>query len=187
MPSRKPPSQRNPEYAVARMSRALQSMSPGTMSGRLANAGPINFKSVGQTSLLSGAGVGGGSTTLPTRQVVTIVTASLAAGEIMQGNVDMSTHYRIMYVKTSVPARVRLYIAVADRDRDKDRPITFDPYPGLGIVMDYLTADILLEAPLSPMAEGAIFSASQANLVPYNVTSINGGPVTVTLTWIALE
>ena len=187
MPSRKPPSQRNPEYAVARMSRALQSMSPGTMSGRLANASPTSFKSSAAAPLTSSGAGGGGLATLPVRQELIIVTGTLIQNEVRQGSINMATHYRVMKIKTNVPARVRLYVSTSDRDRDTDRPVTFDPFPGLGIVMDYLTASILLEAPLSPMAEGAIFDAGQGILVPYNVTSVLGGSVTVTLTWIALE
>lgn len=185
--SRRPPSQRNPEYAVQRMSRAIQSMAPGTMGGRAANASPIDFRSGATIPLVGSGGTGEGTATLPTRQEVVFTTGALTVGEIKQGVIDMASHYRLMYIKTSAPARVRLYFSVADRDRDLDRPITFDPYPGLGIVMDYLTADILLEAPLTPMAEGAVFGTTPGVSVPYNVTSVFGGSIIVTLTWIALE
>lgn len=45
MSSRRPPSQRNAEYAVQRHGRQLQSMSPGTAGGRLASAAPIRVTS----------------------------------------------------------------------------------------------------------------------------------------------
>lgn len=40
---RKPPSQRDPEYVTLRHSRSLQSMSPGTATGRVANASPTEY------------------------------------------------------------------------------------------------------------------------------------------------
>lgn len=61
MTSRKPPSQRNPEYATTRMARALQSMSPGSMGGRVANASPTSIRpasGVTTISAFSGAGTG---------------------------------------------------------------------------------------------------------------------------------
>lgn len=54
--SRKPPSQRNPEHKEALQSRALQSMSPGTLGGRFANASPVSASS---TPPASGAGESG--------------------------------------------------------------------------------------------------------------------------------
>lgn len=53
MTSRKPPSQRDPQYALQRINRALTSMAPGTMGGRVANASPI---SGGASSGESGGG-----------------------------------------------------------------------------------------------------------------------------------
>lgn len=47
MTSRKPPSQRNGEYTQQRISRALQSMAPGTRGGRFANAAPIRPPQIG--------------------------------------------------------------------------------------------------------------------------------------------
>ncbi|MGZ4663583.1 MAG: hypothetical protein ACXV5Q_00655 [Frankiaceae bacterium] len=45
MSSRRPPSQRNAEYAEQRYGRQLQSMSPGTAGGRLASAAPVRLTS----------------------------------------------------------------------------------------------------------------------------------------------
>lgn len=42
MTSRRPPSQRNPEYVNQRQSRQIQSFIPGALTGRLASAGPIS-------------------------------------------------------------------------------------------------------------------------------------------------
>lgn len=56
MTSRKPPSQRDPSYVVKRMHRTLQSMSPGTMGGRVANAAPIAFGSAVSNPIASSGG-----------------------------------------------------------------------------------------------------------------------------------
>lgn len=54
---RKPPSQRNPEHADQRQHRAIQSMLPGSMGGRVANAEPSRA-----TSAVAGATSGGAGT-----------------------------------------------------------------------------------------------------------------------------
>lgn len=54
--SRKPPSQRDPGYALQRMNRTLQSMAPGTMGGRVANAAPVSVGSAVSTSVVSSSG-----------------------------------------------------------------------------------------------------------------------------------
>lgn len=61
--SRKPPSQRDPGYALQRMTRTLQSMSPGTMGGRVANAAPVSVNSAITTSIVSGGGGGDSAST----------------------------------------------------------------------------------------------------------------------------
>lgn len=184
MSSRKPPSQRDPAFAVQRMSRALQSMSPGSMGGRVANAAPIAFRAGANAAFMLG---GGGGYSPPVREAGVFITRALLANEVEQGVIELGRHYRILYLQTSAPARVRLYVTPNDRDSDFGRPLTYDPPPGLGIVMDFLTAPDLLAAPLSPIPEGAIFDEAQGNAVPINVTSVNGGSITVTLTYIALE
>lgn len=53
---RKPPSQRNPEHAQQRQQRAMQSMIPGSLGGRVANAEPTPMGSVTVTSSTGGSG-----------------------------------------------------------------------------------------------------------------------------------
>lgn len=129
-----------------------------------------------------GGGVGG-----QIRNVGTYTTAALSVGAIETGTISLSSDYRILYIATDVPARVRLYTTTAAQTADLGRSTTTAPAPGLGIVMDYLTALALLEAPLSPVAEGATFSDPLSSDIPISVTSVNGGVVTVTLTWVTFE
>lgn len=163
-------------------------MSPGTMGGRVANASPLDFRSGAVMPLIGG---GGGGYRPPPRRVAAYVTGLLAANEAEKGFIEMASHFQVQYIKTNVPARVRLYARTSDRDGDYGRPITYDPIPGLGIVMDYLTATGYLEAPLSPQPEGSTFGAEPntpgSPLVPITVTSVDGGSVEVTLSYIHLE
>lgn len=206
MSSRKPPSQRDPGSSLTRVNRTLQSMVPGTMKGRVANASPV-AGSVTTSGFGGGAGGGGGGpfggvtgdpiTTTSTgavlfRQIATYATTTTtSAGYQEQGTISMAADYRVLYIQTSAPARVRLYASISDRERDIGRPLTYDPFPGLGIVMDWLTSSALLAAPLSPVAEGALFTTdSEGHIisdVPITVTSIDGGNITVSLTYTALE
>lgn len=126
-------------------------------------------------------------TSLGGRRTAVYQTRDLAAGATELGLIRLSSDYRILYIKTSDPARVRLYVTEADRATDLDRGPTTEPQPGLGIVMDFITADVLLEAPLSPVPEGATFSDPLSKDIPISVTSVNGGPIVVTLTWVAEE
>jgi hypothetical protein len=185
--SRKPPSQRDSQYVLQRMSRTLQSMAPGTMGGRVANAAPIDADGSGGLLPLLDAVASGTDGGLATRTEVSYTTADLGVNVLEKGTVEMSTAYQVIYIVTDIPARVRLYVNATNQDRDGDRPITYDPYPGLGIFMDYLTAPELLAAPVIPPAAGAIFDPDQGVAVPITVTSIYGGAVTVTLTYFAIE
>ncbi len=60
MTSRKPPSQRDAEYTAYRQGRSIQSMVPGTVQGRIANARPTSsvegFKLIATGSALSTGG-----------------------------------------------------------------------------------------------------------------------------------
>lgn len=189
MTSRRPPSQRNPEFAVSRMSRAIQSMSPGSMGGRVANASPVSFGIGGVGAVVTGIGGDGGSagSETATREIITYTTGSLTANEAEKGLVALGSRYIVLYIKTSAAARVRLYASEGDQDGDLGRPLTYDPAPGLGIVMDYLTSTTLLEAPLAPIPEGAVFDPGLGVNVPITVTSVYGGSITVTLTYVTLE
>lgn len=121
------------------------------------------------------------------RRKVIYTTGPLDAQQIEQGLVDLSTHYLILYIQTSIPSRVRLYTNAPDQVKDLGRGPTTLPAPGMGIVMDYLTASVLLEAPLTPVPHGVSFGTPPSARTPISVTSVNGGPVTVTLTWVSEE
>lgn len=189
MTSRKPPSQRDPEYAVQRISRAVQSMSPGSMGGRVANAAPIT--SGRGAGLVLGGGGGAGGYVPPERRIAVYTTGALAVNEPEKGLIEMGSRFRIQYITTSAQARVRLYARVMDQESDFGRPILYDPPPHLGIIMDFLTATEFLDAPLSPEPEGSTFGTAPnepgATTVPITVTAIDGGSVTVTLTYVHLE
>ncbi len=133
----------------------------------------------------TGTGSGGSGSK---RQTAVYTTApDLEEGQVELGTLKLANAYWIYYIQTDVPARVRLYCSEEARDSDVERTTTTEPPPGLGIVMDYLTADVLLGAPLSPVPEGATFTTPLTRDIPISVTSVNGGQVVVTLTWVSAE
>lgn len=195
MSSRKPPSQRDFGSGAVRIGQSLTSMVPGTMHGRFANASlTLNPGQLVQASDQSAPGDSEdtGDSLQLVRSTTTYTTDSLLAGAAEKGTISMASDYRVLFIETDVSARVRLYATKTAQDSDYGRPITYDPGFGIGIVMDYLTSSPdLLKAPLAPVAEGATFDLDDdGNLVtdvPITVTSVDGGTVTVTLTYTSLE
>lgn len=114
-------------------------------------------------------------------------TGELTMSQTEIGVIRLSLGYRILHIATTAPARVRLYDTAADRDFDRVRPVAIIPAPSVGIVMDFLTVPQMLAAPLSPVPEGANLESTPSALIPISVTSVNGGTVTVTLTWVRTE
>lgn len=121
------------------------------------------------------------------RQQATYFTRDLAVGGVEEGDIALALGFRILHISTTRPSRTRLYATKADQQFDRSRSVTTIPDPKTGIIMDFLTVDQMLAAPLSPIPEGASLEATPRVLTPISVTSVAGGPVAVTLTWVRTE
>jgi hypothetical protein len=121
------------------------------------------------------------------RQTSTYTTGDLAADESEIGRIALATGFRILSIATSDPARVRLYDTPEDCEADLERAISAYPEPGIGIILDFLTADELLSSSLSPIPEGASMESPANASIPISVTSVSGGQITVTLVWVRTE
>lgn len=121
------------------------------------------------------------------RQKTTYFTRDLAAGSTEVGEIRLALGFRILHISTTKPSRTRLYATKADEEFDRARDVSTIPDPKTGIIMDFLTVDLMLSAPLSPIPEGASLEDNLNVLIPISVTSVAGGPVAVTLTWVRTE
>jgi hypothetical protein len=129
-------------------------------------------------------GDGGG---LQGRQTTSYITQDMTAGSVEKGHITLAKGFRILHIESTSPCRTRLYGTDAERDSDVARAISTPPGPGMGIILDYLTAPILLSGPLAPIPEGASQESTPSASIPISVTAVNGGVITVTLTWVRTE
>lgn len=121
------------------------------------------------------------------RRKAVYVTHDLQPGEIEKGFITMAMDFKVLDITTDFPARTRLYSTAQGREDDTMRDVATDPPPGMDIILDFVTAVVLLKSSLSPIPEGANLEDVPNGLIPISVTSVNGGPITVTLTWVATE
>lgn len=128
-----------------------------------------------------------GFTGIGARRKSVYTTRELTVSQTEVGVIPLSLGYRILHIATTAPSRTRLYDTAADRDFDLVRPVSIIPAPSVGIVMDFLTVPQMLAAPLSPVPEGVNLESTPSALIPISVTSVNGGTITVTLTWVRTE
>lgn len=121
------------------------------------------------------------------RTVVQYKTPALTAGQHHVGTVALGKSYRILRVDTNKASRVRLYSTAADQQQDLGRLTRIDPAPGVGLVMDMLTAPYLLGLNTSPLIDGANMEAKPTTLIPITVTPTAAGSITVSLTFLRTE
>jgi hypothetical protein len=127
------------------------------------------------------------------RTTVVHTTASLAANAQELSTVSLPAGYRILAVRTSVPARVRLYCTSAQQTADAARRAGADPAAGTGVMLDYVTTASLgtsAAADLSPVVDGVDFTGTPGSgVVPLTVdnTGLTTTAITVTLTYIRTE
>lgn len=121
------------------------------------------------------------------RRKAVYVTHDLQKGETEQGFIKLSMDFKILFIETDFGARTRLYSTAAAREKDVTREVGTEPPPGMDIILDFVTATVLLTSSLSPIPEGANLELVPSALIPISVTSVNGGPITVTLTWVPTE
>lgn len=127
--------------------------------------------------------------TAPKRQKATYTTGSLGAGSYEMGTIDLAISYKVLRIKTSSPARVRLYDSDAGQAGDVARAIGVDPGDGSGVILEFVSTSGLLTATLSPLVSGTSTEFTPSKRIPITVTNTDTSstPITVTLTWIEEE
>jgi hypothetical protein len=123
-----------------------------------------------------------------TRATEAYTSASLAAGAIEKGTIELGTAYRVYKVETNKPARIRLYDTVANRDADETRAVGIAAGDYSGLAME-----VILTSPLTivlPVAVDGFNNASPVSRnIPITITNADStsGTITVTLTYIETE
>ena len=116
----------------------------------------------------------------PAHDPVSATTPSLAPSAGASGAVAIGENVRLVYLSTTVPARVRLYTSAAKRDADVGRGAV-DPTGNHGLVLEAVTSDAQPGVALNPEPKAL---GLDGNLY-YRITSLDDvtGPITFTVEW----
>ena len=111
---------------------------------------------------------------------VSATTPSLAPNAGVSGALAIGENVRLVYLSTTVPARVRLYTSAAKRDADVGRGAV-DPTGNHGLVLEAVTSDAQPGVALNPEPKAL---GLDGNLY-YRITSLDDvtGPITFTVEW----
>jgi hypothetical protein len=125
---------------------------------------------------------------LPMRQTGTVTTPVLTTNQVYQGTISLARSYRLLHISVSANARVRLYSTAANQANDVSRLFGVNPPEGAGVILDWESNyPTLTQADLTPTVDGSSMESTPSTNIPISITSLNGGAVTVNLTWLALE
>lgn len=124
-----------------------------------------------------------GPTVALLRATTTATITAAAPGVENTVSAAFAPTYALLAVTTDAPARVRVYTNHAAADADRDRPVTDDPTPSSGLVMEYVTTSTIAES-VAPaiLADGTL---GPAITVASNAATT--ADLTVQLTYLALE
>lgn len=124
------------------------------------------------------------------RATATATTSSLAANASDSSqNITLGQGFTALSIRTTRPARVRLYSTAAARTADLSRAIGTDPASSAGVILDYVTIAANTTYSLSPLVTGANLEASPTDAISMTVTNLDSttGTVTVTVVWLRTE
>lgn len=130
----------------------------------------------------------GGGAAAASRESIVYTTPVLAPNETYTTSINIAAGYRLLFLSTTVPARVRLYTKVEGQTADLLRLEGSRPYEGHGLIFDFVTAPYLLSADLNPTIDGFTFDMTSIS-VPLTITnkSNNAAPVQITFIYIKTE
>lgn len=116
-------------------------------------------------------------------------TGALAAGATASVNVSLAKTSDILNLATNYPAWVRVYSTAAARTADASRPITQDPVPGAGVVLEVLTSSLQLSIPMSPVPSFANGDGTPGPTAYLSITNMDtvSRSITATLTHLPQE
>lgn len=125
----------------------------------------------------------------PSRSIIQVTTESLVKDQSTSEYLTMATAYRLYWIQTDRPARVRIYATPGHRDLDVDRPIGTLPTGDHGLIFEYVTTAEQLSAVLTPVVDGANLEEWPTADIPCTITNLDKdeSPVKVSLNYIRTE
>lgn len=114
---------------------------------------------------------------------------TVGAGASVTGAVELYASVRLWKIKTSRPARVRMYPTADQRDADLPRGVGIKPPAGNhGRLLEVVTTAAFLELFLSPVVDMSSVANTDANFY-YAIQNLDAvqGPVIVTFSYFRTE
>ena len=128
---------------------------------------------------------GGGGAAGLTRKTVTVTATAAAAGANRTLTAALGASYVLLSVRTTAPARVRLYPTAAAAAADASRAVTADPAATVPLILEYVTGDTTA-VPVTPGVFGAPFGQAGTTVIVTN-NSASTTDLSVELTYLAME
>jgi hypothetical protein len=127
----------------------------------------------------------GAANTVLIRKLASVTLTGLAPNTATGAALAMGPSWLLVGLRTSAPARVRLYTSTAAASADSARAVTADPSTSAGLFLEYVTADATAVA-IAPAVVGAPVGAGSTA-----ATVTNQGSTTVDMivecTYVSLE
>lgn len=119
------------------------------------------------------------------RHVASVTISAAAPGVDNQVSIDLGLSFVVIGLRTSIPARVRLYPSTAAATADQSRLVTADPAATVPLILEYVTTATTVLT-LAPAVSGALLSGTVCTLLAAN-TGGSTAALTVEVTYLALE
>lgn len=125
---------------------------------------------------------------LQERDVTSVTTPMLAhnAGAEVALEFPDCRAYRLYRIESNAPCRFRMYTTDLQRDQDANRRVGKDPEQDSGLMLEFITTPLLLEADLSPVVDGFIDVGNFGYCRIQNRSGVTR-TIEVTLTYIRTE
>lgn len=137
---------------------------------------------------LTYASTGGGGSSTPTRQTVSVTTTALPSNQAINETVVGAKGYALYSIQVSSGAWVTVYSSVAARTADANRALSTDPASGAGILAEIISTGATTQY-FTPAVIGYSAEVPPNTNIPLKILNNTGSttPITVTLTFLPLE
>lgn len=115
----------------------------------------------------------------PSVAPLSVTTPTLSSGASWASTISGPAGFRLLNIATSAPARVRVYVTVAQRDADVARPTGTDPAGDHGCLLDFVTTTGDLAWSLSPVVDGVVTGGA----IPITITNLAAASAAITVTF----
>ena len=142
----------------------------------------------GKPTTLAGFGITDGQQKIE-RAIVSVTTASLANGDIEEGEITLGKTSFLLLAEADVGCWVRLYGTEGERAADSGRLITSDPTNDAPVLCELIFDDDHLSIPMAPLIGLTNRDGTPVTTIYYSIQNLAGstGTVTVDFTRIILE